>query len=131
MRIAHIADVHLDRPFAGLAGDAGDRARQRLRDTFRGCLEVAAERNVDLITIGGDLWEEENVRLDTRRFVSAALAATGTPVLMQRTKTSAAILQLSELFVRASIVFCLTKSLDTWVEFGRGKIAEPKNDHRG
>ncbi len=82
MRIAHIADVHLDRPFAGLAGAAGDRARQRLRDTFRGCLAVAAERNVDLITIGGDLWEEENVRFDTRRFVSGALAATGTPVLM-------------------------------------------------
>lgn len=82
MRIAHLADVHLDRPFAGLIGQAGDRSRERLRDGFRRCLQIAKERGVDLVTIGGDLWEEENVRIDTRRFVAHELAAAEVPVLL-------------------------------------------------
>jgi hypothetical protein len=61
MRILHIADVHLDRPFVDL-GAADARARRaEVRDTFRRALKIGEERNVDLITIGGDLWEDENV----------------------------------------------------------------------
>jgi DNA repair protein SbcD/Mre11 len=82
MRIAHLADVHLDRPFAWLAGGAGEEARQRLRSTFRRCLEVARDRDADLITISGDLWEDENVRVDTRRFVARELEQTGLPALL-------------------------------------------------
>ncbi len=82
MRIAHIADVHLDRPFAGMRGDAGEHARQRLRDTFRRCLGLAVARKVDLITIGGDLWEDENVRVDTRRFVAHELGQTAIPAVL-------------------------------------------------
>lgn len=82
MRIAHLADVHLDRAFAGLSSQEGDRARQRVRRGLEHCLQVAKDRGCDLITIGGDLWEDENVRIDTRRFVSNALAATGVPVVI-------------------------------------------------
>lgn len=82
MRIAHLADVHLDRAFAGSTPAERARARQRLRDGFVRCLEVARDRGCDLITIGGDLWEEENVRIDTRRFVANQLDATGVPVVM-------------------------------------------------
>lgn len=82
MRIAHLADVHLDRAFAGVSTEEGDESRQRLRRGFERCLQVAADHHCDLVTIGGDLWEDENVRIDTRRFVANKLAAVGIQVVI-------------------------------------------------
>jgi DNA repair exonuclease SbcCD nuclease subunit len=82
MRILHLADVHLDRPFVGFSSEAGNRRRRELLDAFRRCLELAREHKVDLVTIGGDLWEEEHVRADTRNSVAHELAELGLPVLI-------------------------------------------------
>ena len=82
MRILHFADVHLDRPFVGLPPHAARRRREQLVAAFRRCLDVARERAVDLVTIGGDLWEEEHVRADTRKSVAYALEQLGIPVLI-------------------------------------------------
>jgi DNA repair protein SbcD/Mre11 len=65
MRILHFADVHLDRPFAGLRAEARERRRAQLQDAFGRCLALADARDADLITIGGDLWEHEHLRPDT------------------------------------------------------------------
>ena len=80
VRILHIADVHLDRPFVGVAAERRRQLRRRLLDTFARALEVAVERRCDLVTVGGDLWEEENVTRSTRREVAALLARAGLPV---------------------------------------------------
>jgi len=82
MRIVHIADVHLDRPFVGLPRAAAKTRRAGLFSTFRRCIELAEERGADLFTIGGDLWEEEHVTPDTRRSVAHELGRLGTPVLI-------------------------------------------------
>ncbi|MGE5282730.1 MAG: metallophosphoesterase family protein [Chloroflexota bacterium] len=82
MRLLHIADVHLDRPFARLDRERGDRDRARLRRTFVRCLDRARELEVDTVTIGGDLWEDEHVSPDTRRFVSNELGELDCPALM-------------------------------------------------
>ena len=82
MRILHFADVHLDRPLVGLPPDVGRRRRHELRAAFRRCLTAAREHTVDLVTIGGDLWEDEHVTPDTRRFVASELKALSVPVLM-------------------------------------------------
>jgi exonuclease SbcD len=82
MRILHFADVHLDRPFVGLSRDAARRRRGELFDAFRRCLALAAERDVDLVTIGGDLWEEDTVTADTRNSVVYALEQLDRPVLI-------------------------------------------------
>lgn len=82
VRILHFADVHLDRPFAGLSADEAAARRRELRDAFRRCLAAARERSVDLVTIGGDLWEDENVTPDTRAFVAHELGTLGIPVLI-------------------------------------------------
>jgi len=55
MRILHIADVHLDRPFVELARPDARARRAEVRETFRRALTIAQERDADLITIGGDL----------------------------------------------------------------------------
>ena len=82
MQILHLADVHLDRPFVRADRRQGDRDRARLRETFSRCIELAADRGVDAVTIGGDLWEDEHVSADTRRFVASQLARVGCPVLV-------------------------------------------------
>ena len=57
MKILHLADVHLDRPFVGLPADEARARRADLLGTFRRCLEAARGHGVDAVTIGGDLWE--------------------------------------------------------------------------
>lgn len=80
MRILHLADVHLDRRFVGLPHAAAQRRRQELRRTFECCLTTAKERNADVVTIGGDLWEEEHVTPDTRNWVATKLQEVDLPV---------------------------------------------------
>jgi DNA repair protein SbcD/Mre11 len=80
MRLLHLADTHLDRPFVGLPLNAARHRRDELRRTFEHCLELAREHWVDLVTIGGDLWEEEHVTADTRNWVAAKLAELKVPV---------------------------------------------------
>jgi len=80
--ILHLADVHLDRPFVGLSRHAARRRRAELADAFHRCLALADERDVDLITIGGDLWEEEHVTADTSQSVVYELEQVGRPVLI-------------------------------------------------
>jgi exonuclease SbcD len=82
IKILHIADVHLDRPFVGLPVEAARARRQELRDVLDRCLDLGAERNVDVITIGGDLWEDEHVSPDTCRWVADRLEEASVPVVL-------------------------------------------------
>lgn len=82
MRILHLADLHLDRPFVGLPREAARQRRHELRAAFRRCLEAAHARAVDLVTIGGDLWEDEHVTPDTRGFVADELRKLELPVFI-------------------------------------------------
>ncbi len=82
MRFLHIADVHLDRPFVGMEVEAARARRAGLRSAFDRCLELARSREVDLVTIGGDLWEDEHVTPDTIRWVADRLERAGRPVVI-------------------------------------------------
>ena len=44
--------------------------------------DCGCEQKADLVTIGGDLWEDEHVTPDTRRFVASELKDLSLPVLM-------------------------------------------------
>jgi len=62
--------------------DVARRRREELRRTFERCLDLALERGVELVTIGGDLWEEEHVTLDTRKWLAARLDELNLPVAL-------------------------------------------------
>lgn len=81
-KILHIADVHLDRPFVGLTLDDARARRRELREALDRCLDVALAHAVDVITIGGDLWEDEHVTPDTCRWVADRLESAGLPVVI-------------------------------------------------
>jgi DNA repair exonuclease SbcCD nuclease subunit len=81
VKILHLADVHLERPFRGLRLEQAKAARLGLWEAFRRCLRMARDREVDLVTLGGDLWEHEHVSKDTVRSVAHELARLGLPVI--------------------------------------------------
>ncbi|HZB96979.1 MAG TPA: metallophosphoesterase [Candidatus Sulfotelmatobacter sp.] len=76
-RILHIADVHLERPFAAM-GCQGELARSRrlgLREVLRRAGEAASERRCQAVTIGGDLFEDERAGVDTARFLASTFSS--------------------------------------------------------
>ena len=71
-RLLHIADVHLDRSFAGV-GCQGDLARRRrlgLRDALRRAGDLALQHGCQAVTVGGDLFEQQRCGADTERFLA-------------------------------------------------------------
>jgi DNA repair exonuclease SbcCD nuclease subunit len=81
-RLLHLADVHLDRSFAGLAPEAARARRRDLQATFERCVAMASERGCDAITIGGDLWEDEHVTANTCRSLASIFEGFVDPVLV-------------------------------------------------
>lgn len=72
MKIIHLADVHLDKPFKTLSDRETLGAQRRLeqRETFKNTIEFAKENKVDIILIAGDLFEQEYIRESTIDFIN-------------------------------------------------------------
>lgn len=71
-KILHFADLHLDRSFAGVgiySSEASTR-REELRAALRRIVDLALDRGVDALTVGGDLYEHDRVTLDTGHFIA-------------------------------------------------------------
>jgi len=67
VKILHTADIHLGAKFSGL-GRSGDRLRARLKKTFMKTIDLALEKNVDLLLISGDLFNSNQVSKATLGF---------------------------------------------------------------
>jgi exonuclease SbcD len=77
VRILHFADLHLDTPFRWATPELARSRRQALRDVLRRICELAVEHQVDALTCGGDLYENERFTPDTAAFLQATFAALG------------------------------------------------------
>ena len=79
LRVLHTADLHLDTRFtgSGLAREQAVARRNDLVGVFRDIVSLAIRRQVDLLLIAGDLFEDEYVSRSTisRVFSSIAEAA--------------------------------------------------------
>ncbi|HEV2998608.1 MAG TPA: metallophosphoesterase, partial [Solirubrobacteraceae bacterium] len=82
IKLLHLADLHLDRPFVGLPAQDARARRRELREALERCLALAVEHRVDAVTIGGDLWEDEHVTPDTSRWVAHRLGDIDVPVVL-------------------------------------------------
>lgn len=66
LRFIHCADLHLDRPFQGLAdapAQVGARVRESTFRSFCRIVDAAIEHDVDLVIIAGDLFDSEHSSL--------------------------------------------------------------------
>lgn len=75
MKIALIADLHLEAPFVWAGPQAGDRWRRALRDTLVRAVSVAAEEHVDAFFLAGDIYEQDHISPDTAQFLARTMAA--------------------------------------------------------
>ncbi|HEY8740027.1 MAG TPA: metallophosphoesterase [Candidatus Dormibacteraeota bacterium] len=84
MRLLHLADLHLDRAFGGLAftGCDGSRRRTLLRNALEWAVDTAERERADALTIGGDLFELEHVTADTVAFITRQLGRLSCPVVI-------------------------------------------------
>ena len=73
MRFIHIADVHLDTPFAGRSDEVRNRLRQASRDALARCAGLAVDEQVDAVLIAGDLFDRTHLSFETERFLMARL----------------------------------------------------------
>ena len=69
VKILHMADLHLDSPFAGDYYNA-EVMRQHLREAFLYAVKEGYSRNVRLVLIAGDLFDNECVSAHTLRFLN-------------------------------------------------------------
>lgn len=71
MRFLHVADVHLDTPFAGRAAQVRTRLREAVRDAFRRAVDLAISEDLDAFVIAGDLFDSDTFSFETERFLLA------------------------------------------------------------
>lgn len=69
MRFVHVADVHLDTPFAGRSEPVRRRLRDASRDAFRSAVELAVREEAHAFLIAGDLFDGERLSFPTERFL--------------------------------------------------------------
>lgn len=70
MKIIHCADLHLDSKMeSNLDREAAGMRRDELLDTFERMVAYAAEQNVRVILIAGDLFDKPNVRKTAKTHV--------------------------------------------------------------
>jgi exonuclease SbcD len=93
LRLLHFADLHLDRSFASerLFGVGAQRRREDLRSALQRIVERAGEAQADLITCGGDLFEQDHVTRETAAFMVQTLGQGGLPVLIAPGHTDPAV----------------------------------------
>jgi DNA repair protein SbcD/Mre11 len=76
-RLLHVADLHLDRAFAGMGcqGELAIRRRLGLREALRRAGQTALDRGCAAVTIGGDLYEHDRAGAATAAFLVETFAS--------------------------------------------------------
>ncbi len=74
MRFLHIADLHLDTPFAGRSDALRSRLRAATRTALTRCVDTALAEGVDALLIAGDLFDGDFLSFDSERFLLGQLA---------------------------------------------------------
>ena len=75
LKLLHIADVHLDSRFSGLAPSASAERRRELRDVFSSALSLARNEGCKAVLIAGDLFDSDYYTADTLDFLRASFAS--------------------------------------------------------
>jgi exonuclease SbcD len=82
MKLMHIADLHLDAPFAWASPEAARLRRRNRREALTRILQLATQERCDAILVAGDLFELDRVRPDTLEFLRSAFADVALPVYL-------------------------------------------------
>ncbi len=84
MRFLHLADVHLDTPFAGHSDAVRRRLREASREALSRAVTCAIAERVQAVLLAGDLFDGDRLSFRTERFLLdelGRLAEAGIPVV--------------------------------------------------
>lgn len=84
MRFVHVADVHLDTPFANRSDGLRRRLREATREAFRRSVALALSERVDAFLVAGDLFDGSRLSFGSERFLldqAAVLQRAGIPLI--------------------------------------------------
>lgn len=74
VKVAHLADLHLDSTFRWAGLEAGRRWRRAIRETLVAAVDLAIEQDVDAFFLAGDIYEHDLAAPDTASFLAQQLA---------------------------------------------------------
>ena len=69
MRFLHLADVHLDTPFAGRTDEVRHRLREASREALRRAVACALAERVHAVLLAGDVFDGDRLSFRTERFL--------------------------------------------------------------
>lgn len=69
MRFLHLADIHLDTPFAGRSRELRERLRSASREAFRRAVDLALDEDVHAVLLAGDLFDGASLSFATEGFL--------------------------------------------------------------
>lgn len=71
VKVLHMADMHLQWPFAAMGADGhqGRRRREELKDVFVRIIDLAAQEQVQVLLIAGDLFEHKYATRGLIKFI--------------------------------------------------------------
>lgn len=71
IKVLHMADMHLDWPFAGMGADSqrGRMRREELKEVFAAIVDLALQEQVQVMLIAGDLFEHAHATRATAQFL--------------------------------------------------------------
>lgn len=81
LKIAHIADVHINTPFTGMDAEKAKIRRHEIVEVFEDAIELAKKENADMIAIGGDLFDN-NSDMHTVKYVMDRLGECGIQIFI-------------------------------------------------
>ena len=73
LKILHVADLHLDSPFAGMSPEQAAQRRVEQRRLVQAMADLAVQEKVDLVLLAGDLFDSGRIYRDTARELAEEL----------------------------------------------------------
>lgn len=74
VRILHTADFHFDTPFKEIGEKQRNISREELKDVFRNIVYLSKEREVDILLLAGDIFDNYTLNKQTLRFIEDTLS---------------------------------------------------------
>ena len=71
IKILHTADIHFDTPFSGMTPKEALKSKEELKQVFEKIIKITLEREMDILLISGDIFDNLSVNKTTLYFIKS------------------------------------------------------------
>ena len=69
VKILHCGDLHFDTPFQGFTPIEAEKRKEDLRETFGRIIEIVKNREIPILLMSGDIFDNEGVTKMTMEYI--------------------------------------------------------------